>query len=152
MRLNRSMAQLRHLNERMFKVINDLWVSAIGRQNLFKFKFTLTYIIEYLEEYLNLCEQKFKMIKEGDAGLGDDSDIQVNKLAAALDGFVQLHEDPDINHSLRTKHSSSTSSKSGEHKDVAQGMWNKTPNHDEHSGSESSSEEEDENFIQGYAQ
>lgn len=96
MRLNRSMAQLRHLNERMFKVINDLWVSAIGRDNLFKFKFTLTYFIDYLEEYLMLCEKKYNKMKRGDVRYGDDHDRKVNELALAMDGFVQMQEDPDF--------------------------------------------------------
>lgn len=54
------MAQLRHLNPDMYKVINDLWRNSIGVHNLFKLKFTLTYVISYLEEYLDLCEKRFK--------------------------------------------------------------------------------------------
>lgn len=59
MKLNRAMAQLRHLNPDMFRVINDLWKNEIGVHNLFKLKFTLTYVITYLEEYLTQCETRF---------------------------------------------------------------------------------------------
>lgn len=55
-KLNRAMANMRHLNPDMYKVINNLWKSSIGKHNLFKLKFTLTYVISYLEEYLDLCE------------------------------------------------------------------------------------------------
>ena len=58
-RLNRAIAQLRHLNPEMYKIINDLWVNDIGYNNLFKLKFVLVYINNHLEDYLTLCEKRF---------------------------------------------------------------------------------------------
>jgi len=58
-KLNRSMAQLRHLNPDMYRLINDLWKNKIGISNIFRLKFTLTYLVCYLEDYLVLCEKRF---------------------------------------------------------------------------------------------
>lgn len=60
MKLNRAIMQLRYLNPEMYKLVNDLWINEIGRHNLFKIRFTLTYIVRYLEEYLTLCEQRYQ--------------------------------------------------------------------------------------------
>ena len=87
------MAQMRHLNEDMFKVLNDLWVSQIGRDNIYKLKFVLTYIITYLEEYLSQCEKRFKLMERGDIRVGHSDNLEVNLLSAALEGFVRLEDD-----------------------------------------------------------
>ena len=58
-KLNRAIMQLRYLNPEMFKLVNNLLTNEIGKHNLFKFRFTLTYIVRYLEEYLTLCEQRY---------------------------------------------------------------------------------------------
>lgn len=58
-KLNRAVAQLRHLNPEMYKIINELWINDIGEKNLFKLRFTLVYINNHLEEYLTLCEKRF---------------------------------------------------------------------------------------------
>lgn len=95
MQLNRAMAQLRHLNEDMFMVVNDLW-RTIGRDNIFTFKFTLTYVLSYLEEYLELSEQRYMMLERNDFKLGESENIKVNMFEAALDGFIKLEDDPDF--------------------------------------------------------
>ena len=59
MKLKRAIAKTRHLNPEMYKVINDLWKTEIGESNLFKLRFTLTYVLNYLEEYLSLCLKKY---------------------------------------------------------------------------------------------
>lgn len=64
MKLNRAIMQLRHLNPEMYRLVNHLWKNEIGLQNVFKFRFTLTYIIRYLEEYLGLCEKRFKQLSQ----------------------------------------------------------------------------------------
>lgn len=78
--LNRSMAQLRHINPEMYKIINKLWKQEIGRHNLFKLRFVLTYVVMYLEEYLTLCEKRFKQMEEYDANQGADDNVFVNQL------------------------------------------------------------------------
>lgn len=95
MKLNRAMAQLRHLNEEMFVVINDLW-RTIGRDNIFTFKFTLTYMLSYLEEYLELSEKRYMMLERNDFKLGENENIKVNMFEAALDGFIKLEDDPSF--------------------------------------------------------
>ena len=62
----------------MYKVINDLWKNQIGQSNLFKLKFTLTYVISYLEEYLDLCERRFKQLEKGVVSGGDGRNIYIN--------------------------------------------------------------------------
>ena len=60
------------MNPDLFKVINDLWKKEIGSRNLFKLRFTLTYVISYLEEYLSHCEKRLQRIESGE-DLEDDS-------------------------------------------------------------------------------
>ena len=77
-KLNRAVAQLRHLNPEMYKIINDLWVNEIGYNNLFKLRFTLVYVNNHLEEYLTLCEKRFIQIENGDADKGEANNIYIN--------------------------------------------------------------------------
>jgi hypothetical protein len=74
-KLNRAIMQLRYLNPEMFKLVNNLLTNEIGKHNLFKFRFTLTYIVRYLEEYLTLCEQRYQaMSNQGGLSLPAGSD------------------------------------------------------------------------------
>ena len=65
MKLNRAIMQLRHLNPELYRIVNYLWKNEIGKKNLFKFRFTLTYVIRYLEECLSLCEARFEQLSQG---------------------------------------------------------------------------------------
>lgn len=95
MELNRAMARLRHLNEEMFVVVNDLW-RTIGRDNIFTFKFTLTYVLSYLEEYLELSEKRYMMLERNDFKLGESDNVKVNMFEAALEGFIKMEDDPKL--------------------------------------------------------
>ena len=112
-KLNRAMGQMRHLKPEMYKLVNDLWKNEInknGKNNLFKFKFVLTYICSFLEEYLTLCEERYKQIEQGDADKGENSDIYVNQLQAALEGFIKLEEDEQDNLKKEVKLSNASQS------------------------------------------
>ena len=101
-KLNRAMAQLCHLNPDMYKVIIDLWRNKIGTQNLFKLKFCLTYLISYLEEYLDLCEKRFQQLEKG-LITGEGKNIYITQLQAALEGFVRMKDDSNLNKSKFTE-------------------------------------------------
>lgn len=58
-KLNRNMAEFRFLNPQMYQLINQFLKKEIVGNNLFKFKFVLTYLTSYLEIYLNLNLKKF---------------------------------------------------------------------------------------------
>jgi len=62
MKLSRAIMQLRHLNPEMYRLVNHLWKNEIAKHNLFKFRFTLTYVIRYLEEYLTMCENRYQQL------------------------------------------------------------------------------------------
>lgn len=61
-RLIRAMMQMRFTSPNLYRQINILWKYDIGIDKIFKFKFVLTYLIRYLEEYLLLCEARFQQI------------------------------------------------------------------------------------------
>ncbi len=63
LKLNRAMAEIRHLSPITYMLVNELWKQEIGRDNLFKLRFTLTYVISYLEDYLTQCERKFQQLQ-----------------------------------------------------------------------------------------
>ena len=76
--MNRSMAQLRHLNPDMYKLINVFWRNEIGVDKLFKLKITLQYINNYLEDYLTQCKKRFHSLQTGELNRGDNSNLYIN--------------------------------------------------------------------------
>ena len=42
----------------MYKFVVNLWKMEIGEHNLPKLRFTLTYFVKHLENYLTLCDER----------------------------------------------------------------------------------------------
>ena len=97
------MAQLRKHNPIIYLKLNSLWKKEIGVNNLFKLKYTLTHLLVYLEDFLTQCENQLQKLSDEESVSCTHKKEYIEEMSLALDNFVRLAADKDVNSAINSK-------------------------------------------------